>query len=388
MSTLIEDLTETRAQLLDQLEVMLADDDVDPAGEEFTGLQRRAETLEKRLAAATDAAAKRAAMGGMMASLAAAPQPKEQRAWGDIVTTSEGLEVFVRNRGGKTHLADVPFNLRAVLDSSLVPANLQDHTRIYAAAPQMQHPLLDVVRKQAVTGGKLIVGYYPAAAPVAEVVAEGALKPEATVTLTSVEVDLVTVAHWVEATRKLLSDTPQMRDFIEENLVRGVLDKFERLVADAIAGGTYTTVAGADMLESIRLGVATVENAGYTPNTVLLNPADAAALDLAVWTGGNGAVPGIGTSIWGMRMVAVGALTAGTAYVGNFTDGVVLGYSDMQQLYVTDSDTGIDGVSNFKRNIITLLAEGEGAAAVARPEAIAECTPTVAVERTQSNSRK
>ena len=388
-ATLIEELTGQRAAVLDEIETLLADDDIDPAGEEFTARQRRAELLERRIEAAQQAEKQRQDLGVFHTQLASAAPPAEQRSWGEIVTASDGMDRFIRNRGGKTHLAAAPFNLRALLDSGTLPAELYSPaTRILAAAPRQQTPLLDAVRKQVVTGGKLIVGYYPAAAPLAGVTAEGALKPEASVTITATEVELVTVAHWVEATRKLLSDAPQMRDFIETSLLRGVLDKFEGLVATAITGGSYTGVEGADMVESIRLGIAAVEAAGYTPSAVLINPADAAKLDLLIWNTGNLGVPGMGSSLFGMRLIPVNALPAGTAYVGNFTDGVVLGYSDLQQLYVTDSDTGIDGVSNFKRNIITLLAEGEGAAAVARPEAIAECTPTVAAGGTSGGSHR
>ena len=132
--------------------------------------------------------------------------------------------------------------------------------------------------------------------PVAAVVAEGAAKPEATFTMTPKTAALDTIAHWVQITRQALDDAPYIRSLIEGKLRRGLLAKAEADMAAAIVAATLPTATGADLSTAIRVGIGTVQGAGYNPNAVVLNPADYAALDVASAAVVN---PGIGRSVLG-----------------------------------------------------------------------------------------
>jgi hypothetical protein len=123
------------------------------------------------------------------------------------------------------------------------------------------------------------------------------------------------------------------------------------------------------MLASIRTGIATVQGAGFaSPNAILLNPADAAAIDVEVMTGGlNGPVT-VG-SYWGVPYVPSNSVPAGTAYVGDFGVGVQLFNRGQAEVYMTDSHADY-----FVRNMLLLLAETRALATVPDPAAIAECT--------------
>jgi HK97 family phage major capsid protein len=211
---------------------------------------------------------------------------------------------------------------------------------------------------------------YPAAAPLAGVVAEGEAKPEATLTATVTPYSLETIAHWVQATRQLLEDSAAVRSFIESSLRRGVLDKIEATIAAAIGAATLPTATGADLISAIRVGVADVEDAGYTPNAIVLNPQDYAALDIAVM-GGTLLGPTVRPSYWGLPVVASSAQTAGTALVGDFTAGVQLLQRTGVSLYISDSHA-----STFTSNIFTLLAEARVKAIVGQPSAVVECSKT------------
>ena len=72
----------------------------------------------------------------------------------------------------------------------------------------------------------------------------------------------------------------------------------------AVQTATATAAQGG-LLAAIRVGIGKVEAAGFNPNAVALNPADYAALDVAVMNVAN-AVPTSQNTFWGMRPVAAG----------------------------------------------------------------------------------
>jgi HK97 family phage major capsid protein len=209
--------------------------------------------------------------------------------------------------------------------------------------------------------------------PIAQVVAEGAAKPEAAVTFAAKSAALDTIAHWVQITRQALDDAPYVRSLLEGKLRRGLLAKAEADMATAIDAAATLTNAGAagrPLLESIRQGVGKVQAAGYNPNAVLLNPADYAGLDIAVMGGTTGG-PTIGESFWGLTPVASNSITAGKAYVGDFASGATLFDRGVTNVFITDSHA-----ANFISNILVILAEARLKSVVDEPNAICECTVT------------
>lgn len=376
MPDLIATLTEERAQVADALEQLASADDFNPEAREWGDLKTRGEHLDKRLVALREAQEQRSSANTLRDMLTRAPALHTTMSTdvGDQLVRSESWKTWIRNgAGGRAHLMDIDINRRALITTSFLPSQ---HEQIVAAPPAVQTPLLNVMSSIQVSSKTIDVIYYAAQAPPASVVAEGALKPESALTPTVTPVTLETLAHWIEATRQAIADNAMVRDLITNGLLRGVNDKAESQAAGVITGGSYATVAGANMLESIRGGVAAVQTAGYRPNAVLINPVDAAGLDGTIWALPGSGGPSISSSVFGMTLVPVGALTAGTAYVGDFQLATKFLYMGTAQLYVTDSDVGPAGESNFKRNIITFLAEQYCKTAVVRPEAIVKCTPT------------
>ena len=75
-------------------------------------------------------------------------------------------------------------------------------------------------------------------------------------------------------------------------------------------------------MTGVRIAIADVQTRGFsTPNAVLFNPTDFAAVDVAVMGTTNLGPVRTGT-VWGVPAIAVGALPAGTAYVGDFKSAV------------------------------------------------------------------
>lgn len=215
----------------------------------------------------------------------------------------------------------------------------------------------------------------------ADVVAEGALKPESTYTETLVSDTLQTIAHWTQLTRQALEDSARVRSVVDGKLTKGVLRKEHDMIADALVAATLPAVTGGgDLLAAIRVGIGTVQAAGWTPNAVLLNPADWAALDVAIM-GGTLNGPTIGTTFWGLRPVAYRNQAAGTATVGAFDEGLTLFRRSGVSVFATDSHA-----DTFISNIFTILAEARAKAVVTDVSAFAEATAGVLTTASSSGS--
>ena len=130
------------------------------------------------------------------------------------------------------------------------------------------------------------------------------------------------------------------------------------------------------------LGVGTVQANGYDPNAVILNPADWAALDIAVM-GGTLNGPTVGTNFWGLTPIASTIQAAGTALVGDFKSGVTWFDRNVSSVFISDSHADL-----FIRNTLVILAETRGKAAVVEPLALAECSVSATAARAAGASSK
>ena len=229
-------------------------------------------------------------------------------------------------------------------------------------------PLTSLIPKINVSSGSVKYPVRSGAAPLAAIVAEGAQKPEATIVVSWEEEAIPTIAHWVQVSRQFKDDEPAIMSYIEGELRWGVIDKIETEVATALNGVGTTPVTATSLIEAIRVGMGTVQAAGGTPSLLLANPADAAALDMAIFnTGGVGAL--YGANVWGLRVVTANAITAGTPLVLDPRAAVIYQRSGVD-LFMTDSDitgAGATAASGFRANILTLLAEARALPTVQQP---------------------
>lgn len=375
--SLLETLVEERQQISDDIDAMVQAGDFNPEGPEFAEAKQRAESHDKRIAAVEQAVALRASADTLRTRQGfggpAIGDPDSAFDVGEQLVRSDRFKAWVRNgASGRAKLMEIPIR-RALLTTSTISPQPD---RVYAGAPAQLATLLDYINRIQVSSGAVEIVSYPAADPVAGNVPESTLKPEATILPVVSTVNLVTQAHWVEATRQVIEDETRLRDFIGNSLVRGVIDKAESNAAAVITGGTgYGDASAATMIEALRIGIAQVNNAGFRATGILMNPMDAASLDYSVWSATNGNGGGTG-SVWGTPVIPNGALAAGTAYVGDLSVAFHHYFRGSADLYVTDSDVGADGSSNFKKNILTFLAEYRSVTAVIRPEAVSKATAT------------
>lgn len=243
-------------------------------------------------------------------------------------------------------------------------------------------PLLDTLGRVQTNASAVAYLTWGGFDPAAALVPEGALKPEAPGSPTQNSIVLDTYAHYKAITRQALEDIPQVQSIIQNKLLTGVRNALETAAGAVVAAGAFTAVAGDDLMSGIRVGIATVEAAGYTPNAILVNPADAAALDLAAM-GASFSGPVRNGSAWGVPIVASSQIAVGSAYVGDFSQGVTWFDRGVTDVFMSDSHADF-----FLRNQLVVLAEARAAFAVTEAPAIAKVTVTPPVELAASKSSK
>jgi HK97 family phage major capsid protein len=211
---------------------------------------------------------------------------------------------------------------------------------------------------------------------------ENVTKPESGITFTLASVPVRTLAHWIPVSKQVLDDSPMLMSFIDGRLQYGLkLEEEDQLLNGDGTGANLSGIldtgnfvaytraqTGDTKIDTIRRAVTQGALSNYMMDTVVINPADWEEIELQktdegayVWT--NPALAA-GPQLWGKRVVATNAITAGTFLVGSFAMGAQIW--DRQQAGVQVS---LENSDNFVKNMVTVLAEERLALTVYRPTA-------------------
>lgn len=209
--------------------------------------------------------------------------------------------------------------------------------------------------------------------------AEGAAKPESTLTFEDATVNIRTIAHFIKASNQILADASALRSYIDNRLRYGVeLREETQIVAGngsgqnisgMTASGNYTAftpTSGDNAIDSINRAKYAILAADYVPTGVLMNPADWGAIERLKDGVNGGYLVGdpfgsITPVMWGLPVVATNSMTATKFMVADFATSYE---------YVERQTTVIDvGYVNedFTKNLVTIRAEKRGALATIRP---------------------
>lgn len=217
----------------------------------------------------------------------------------------------------------------------------------------------------------------------AATVAEGAAKPESTLKYDLKTTNAKVVAHWVKASRQILSDAPQLASLIEGRLLYGL--KFVEdvqilkgdgtgqnllgLIPQATAyANSGITVSAEQQMDKIRLAMLQVQLAEYPATGVVLSPIDWAVIETLKDTTGRyiiGDPQGTTSqSLWGLPVVTTQAIDPDKFLVGAFKLG-----AQLFDRWLARVEVATENVDDFIKNMVTVLAEERLALAVYRPEA-------------------
>lgn len=212
---------------------------------------------------------------------------------------------------------------------------------------------------------------------------ENVTKPESGITFTLVNEPVQTLAHWIPASKQVLSDSVGLQSFISNRLMYGLkLYEENQLLSGTGANGqlnglitqaTAYTVQSPQLtneLDIIREMIKQAHVANYRPDGIILNPQDWYDIDVRKvgssddrYVVGNPRAMSTPT-LWGLPVVVTNAISSGTCLLGSFGLGAEI--KDREQAMVEVSRENSD---NFVKNMCTILAEERIALCVYRTEA-------------------
>lgn len=298
----------------------------------------------------------------------------------------------------KARVQSLPVGFKAVItgadDGSAGAFVNTDFTGIYEGLGRRPLTVRDIVSKRNTTGDTVEfvrqLTRVNAAAPVPEATstAGSGVKPEGGFTFEKVTATVKTIAEWVPATKRAISDAAQLRGLIDQELRDDLREQEEDQIltgdgtGENLTGILETTGRQAqawdtDLHVTTRRAKTKVRTIGRSmPTAYLLNPEDWERIDL-LRDGENrfyGAGPFAMTNptLWGLPVVESEAVPVGTGLVGDFRRAVLW---DREQASITVSDSHADF---FVRNLIAVLAEERLAFGVTRPSAFVEIDLTAA----------
>lgn len=212
------------------------------------------------------------------------------------------------------------------------------------------------------------------------VAAENTLKNESDITFTLANAPVVTLAHFLLASRQVLDDAPMLQSYINGRLLYGLAleEEDEILNGDGSVGtldglmhqatGFSRSQAGTK-LDWLRRAITQLQLSEYDAEFIVLNPADWEDIELTKDSQGRYIIANpqsmLGPQIWGLPVIPTNSMTAGNFLVANGTQAAQIW--DRQAAAVELSREDGD---NFKKNMVTILAEERLALTVYRPTAL------------------
>jgi len=301
---------------------------------------------------------------------------------GELFVESNELKQFVAD-GGKGH--SKAFSLKAItsLDASAgagifsqrLPGVVQDPLRPLTIRNLLDSGttnsnLIEWVRELVFTNN-------------ADVVSEGAQKPESNITFERADVPVRTIAHWIIATRQVLADFPQLATIINGRLSYGlkIVEEDQILLGDGTGNNLLGLIPQATayntalnnlpndtMIDIIRHAILQVRLAFYPASGVVLTPTDWHNIELTkdnqnryLMANPAGNLPAM---LWGLPVVESDGMPADQFLVGAFRLAATVFDREQAQIMVSTEDR-----DNFIKNMVTILCEERLALAVARPAA-------------------
>ena len=208
-------------------------------------------------------------------------------------------------------------------------------------------------------------------------------KPESDLTLELASAPVATIAHWVHASKQVLSDAGMLQAHIDGRLMYGLKLKEEtQLLKGSGVGlninGVYTqasaysnpgvVVDNQTYIDQLRIAMLQVQLAEYTADGLVLNPIDWAMIELTkdldnryLFANPQGLV---GPVLWGLPVVATQSMDQGDFLTGAFRMGAQGWDREDATILVSTEDR-----DNFIKNMVTILCEERVALTVYRPEA-------------------
>lgn len=311
----------------------------------------------------------------------------QHESFGQKFVNSEEFKAFA---GKTTPRGRVDMTFRAAITSLTTDADgsagdLVSPTRMPGVIqpPQRRLTVRDLITPGTMDGNSLEYVKETGFTNNADPVAEGAKKAESTLKYDLVSTTAKVIAHYVKASRQILSDASQLASMIDgrmryglafkeegqilngdgtgQNLL-GIIPQATAFVAPFDPAGTETNI------DNIRLAMLQAFLAEYPATGIVMNPIDWARIELIKDTTGRYIIGNpqgsIGATLWNLPVVETQAIAVDKFLTGAFRLGAQV--FDRWQARV---EVATENEDDFVKNMVTVLAEERLALAVYRPEA-------------------
>jgi HK97 family phage major capsid protein len=211
----------------------------------------------------------------------------------------------------------------------------------------------------------------------------GTAKPQSEIKFDIATANVTTIAHWVQATRQIMDDVPALQSYIDGRLRYGLAyaEELQLLNGDGTGtnlNGIYTqaTASTANLavitsptkIDVLRVAMLQAALAELPATGIVLHPTDWMTIETTKDSAGNYIIGDpasmLQPRLWSLPVVATQAMTIDKFLVGAFRLGAqIFDRMDARVELSTEDD------QNFRKNLVTILAEERLALAVYRPEA-------------------
>lgn len=306
----------------------------------------------------------------------------EYKSLGRSFVESDAFKEF-KAAGGAVHArAAMSFPVKAITSVSAGVGVVADRLPGIVAPPDRRMTVRDLITPGRTESNAIQylreTGFTNNAAPTAE----NTRKPESTITFALTNGNVVTIPHFIKATKQILDDFAQLESYIDGRLRYGLAfaEELQILKGSGVGNnlsGIYTlatpyaapiVVASPTRIDVLRLALLQSELAEYPSTGIVLHPSDWAAIELLKDTTGSYIFANpqalAQPALWGRPVVSTQAQTVDTFLVGAFKLGAQV--FDREQANVVIATQNED---DFVNNMITIRGEERLALAVYRPEA-------------------
>ena len=210
-------------------------------------------------------------------------------------------------------------------------------------------------------------------------------KPESQLTFEADSAPIVTIAHWIHASKQVLADVPMLQSYVDGRLRYGLkfVEEAQLLKGSGVGlnlNGIYTQasayvnpgvlVQAETRIDRLRLALLQVELSEYWADGIVISPLDWTAIELTKDSTNSYMFTSARTSmqpgLWGRNVVPTQAMDAGDFLVGAFGGGLAVQGWDREDVNVQVS---LEDRDNFIKNMATIRCEERVGLTVYRTQA-------------------
>ena len=371
-----------------------ATDEVKKLGEDITGKMAAGEKITVDLKEQADNAL--TTMNGFKARVDELEQKlarhgeddgnQEQKSFGEQFVESQNFKGLAES-GSQRGRADMQFKATITLATANAAGSAGATVQTnrlpgIVAQPDRRLTVRDLITPGRMDGNALEYVRETGFTNAAAAVAEAAKKPQSDLQFDLISTTAKVIAHYVKASRQILSDAPMLASYIDGRLRYGLAYKEEQqllngdgtgqnllgIVPQATAFAAPFALVGATTMDTLRLAMLQAVLAEFPATGHVLNPIDWARIELTKDSEGRyiiGQPQGVASpTMWGLPVVSTQAMASGKFLTGAFRMG-----AQLFDRWMARVEVATENEDDFVKNLVTILAEERLALAVYRPEA-------------------